>query len=601
MRLIKCLPAIAMVVALVGCGGGGSGSTATTADTATTTTTAAIPTADDFIFELDKTSIVNTGGDKAVLTVTVLNSSRNVVSGVPVSVAVDAGGVFSASSATTDSSGKFSGTITIGGNKINRTINATIKAGTITKVATIVVTGSQIAVTPVPATPVPGQQVTLNIATTDSAQSAIQFASLALSGTAGASGTLTTDASGNQAVTFNAPASAGTYNVIVTGLGVSTTKVIQVIGSDGSGKPVVPSSVVISSVSLNPLPTSIPANLSGSTTNRSKLSAKFLTTSNTPIENMRVRFEIVQPSLGNNEAISTGGATVYTNSSGIAEADYISGTRTSPTNGVLVRACYKKTDFTSVDDCPISSEPTLVPPTANLTVSGTPLSISISNGNTLKSGLGAVAYLEQFLIQVNDAAGAPVKDAVISASVDITHYGKGYFGVGYPLGSIAPTVSNLSMAFVPVNDPVTGLVTYSYVDSVAANSIIPFSVNIGTVALPGLIGNVWCVNEDKNRNGFIDAGEDLNGDKILQPRKAEIVVSYVNGNKTDANGQLLVQVTYGQNMGTWLAYTLRATTGVAGTEGDASKSFITGYLDVDLKTGSFKTPPFGTGKCDSPN
>lgn len=543
MRLIKYLPAIAMVVALVGCGGGGSASTATTADT-TTTTTAAIPTADDFIFELDKTTIVNTGGDKAVLTVTVLNSSRNVVSGVPVSVAVDAGGVFSASSATTDSSGKFSGTITIGGNKINRTINATIKAGSITKVATIVVTGSQIAMTPVPATPAPGQQVTLNIATTDSAQSAIQFASFALSGTAGASGNFTTDASGNQVITFNAPASAGTYYVVVTGLGVSTTKVIDVIGSDGLGKPVVPISVAISSPSLNPLPTSILANISGSTTNRSRLSAKFLTTGNTAIENMRVRFEILKPSLDNGEAISTGTATVYTNASGIAEADYISGTRTSPTNGVSVRACYKKTDFTDSNDCPNSVA-------ANLTVAGTPLSISISDGNTIVKGLGGVAYLEQFLIQVNDAAGVAVKDAVISASVDITSYLKGYYD--------------------QMVTPKKQVITFT------------------------------CPNEDGNRNGFLDAGEDTNKDGVLQPRKAEIIVSYVSGNKTDANGQLLVQVSYGQNMGSWLAYTLRATTGVAGTEGDASKPYATNILKGDLENGSFLNSPFGTGACTSPN
>lgn len=548
MRLTKYLPAIAMVVALVGCGGGGSASTATTADTTTTTTTttttAAIPTADDFIFELDKTSIVNTGGDKAVLTVTVLNSSRNVVSGVPVSVAVDAGGVFSASSATTDSSGKYSGTITIGGNKVNRTINATIKTGNITKVATIVVTGSQIAVTPVPATPAPGQQVTLNIATTDSAQSAIQFASFALSGTAGASGNFTTDASGNQVITFNAPASAGTYYVVVTGLGVSTTKVIDVIGSDGLGKPVVPISVAISSPSLNPLPTSILANISGSTTNRSRLSAKFLTTGNTAIENMRVRFEILKPSLDNGEAISTGTATVYTNASGIAEADYISGTRTSPTNGVSVRACYKKTDFTDSNDCPNSVA-------ANLTVAGTPLSISISDGNTIVKGLGGVAYLEQFLIQVNDAAGVAVKDAVISASVDITSYLKGYYD--------------------QMVTPKKQVITFT------------------------------CPNEDGNRNGFLDAGEDTNKDGVLQPRKAEIIVSYVSGNKTDANGQLLVQVSYGQNMGSWLAYTLRATTGVAGTEGDASKPYATNILKGDLENGSFLNSPFGTGACNSPN
>lgn len=41
-------------------------------------------------------------------------------------------------------------------------------------------------------------------------------------------------------------------------------------------------------------------------TNWAKLSAKFLTTGNTSIPNMRVRFEILQPALGSGEEISTG-------------------------------------------------------------------------------------------------------------------------------------------------------------------------------------------------------------------------------------------------------------------------------------------------------
>jgi hypothetical protein len=114
--------------------------------------------------------------------------------------------------------------------------------------------------------------------------------------------------------------------------------------------------------------------------------------------------------------------------------------------------------------------------------------------------------------------------------------------------------------------------------------------------------NVWCANEDVNRNGFLDiGGEDVNNDGILQPRKAEIIVSYVSGNRTNANGQMLVQVSYTQNMGTWLAYTLRATTAVAGSEGDVSKSYITDVLRSDVTNGSFRTPPFGVESCSSRN
>ncbi|MEO7401098.1 MAG: hypothetical protein ABIV07_10090, partial [Polaromonas sp.] len=187
MKFLKYVSTSVLVIALAACGGGGGSAGTTGTGTGTT-----VPTAADFIFELDKTTILNTGSDKAVLTVTVLDSNRNVVVGVPVSVAVDAGGVFSPiSGASTDATGKFSGNITIGGDKSNRTINAVITVNNKSKVASIVVVGSQISVTPIPATPTPGQMVTLNVSTTDSAGSPIQNAALILSGTSGASGAAT--------------------------------------------------------------------------------------------------------------------------------------------------------------------------------------------------------------------------------------------------------------------------------------------------------------------------------------------------------------------------------------------------------------------------
>jgi len=559
------------------CGGGGGSSATSGTGTGTGTT---VPVAADFIFELDKTTILNTGNDKSLVSVTALDSNRNIVTGVPISVAVDAGGVFASNSGvSTDATGKFSGNITIGGDKSNRTINATIKVNGVSKVASVVVTGSQIAATPLPATPTPGQLVMLNISTTDNSGSAIQNAALVLSGTSGASGAVTTDVSGNKVFAFNAPATAGSYGIVIKGLGVSITKTIEVIATTGSGKPAVPDTLLISSASLNPLPTSILANTTGSTTNRSKLSAKFLTTGNAAIQNMRVRFEIVEPALGSGETISTGIATVYTDASGMAEADYIAGTRTSPTNGVTVRACYKKTDFISTTECLPSQSLT-----ANLTVAGTPLSISIADDNTMVRGLGNIAYVKKFLVQINDASGVAVKEAIVSASVDITHYGKGPSWTSQYREVDIPTINNIHADYSPQPPPVGAI------KNLSVSSYVP-----------GSSEKIWCINEDWNRNGFRDGQEDWNGDGILQPRKAEIIVSYVNGNKTDANGQMLVQISYGQNMGRWLAYTLRVTTGVAGSEGDASKSYVTDVLEADVGNGSFLTPPFGSKACNAPN
>jgi hypothetical protein len=601
-----CLTILSLMTACGGGGGSGSGNKDSTGVVVPDSTTA---TASDFIFELDKTSILNSGADKALLTVTAVDKNRNVVAGIPVTVSPNAGGVFAATSAAikTDTSGKFSGTISIGGDKRDRTIDATITLNGIVKVASVVVSGSRISVTPVPATPGPGEVVTLNIATTDSAGNPIQNAELSLTGSAGAVGIINTNASGIRVASFTAPSTAGDYEVVVSGLGISTTKVVQVI-APGAGT--VPAATgPVSSASLSPSPTSIPTNSAGTTTNRSKLSVKFQTTGNAGIQNIRVRFVIVPPVLGSGEAISVGDGTVYSDASGLAEADYISGSRSSPTNGVNVRACFKFTDFVASDFGSDGLCPSLGSVSASLTVAGAPLSISISDDNKLEKGLGSIAYLKKFLIQVNDSAGVAVKDAVVTASVDITHYGKGTYGGIYPLGTTPPSIVDTSLAVVQVSpDPIVAGVVTPQVRVISevpvapetrlASSITPGQLNTG-VTTPRF--NVWCANEDKDRNGSLNTGEDINGDGVLQPRKAEIIVSYVNGNKTDQNGQMLVQVTYGQNMGSWLAYTLRTTTGVTGSEGDASKSYITDVLKDDVVNGSFLTPPFGSNACNTRN
>ncbi len=606
MNLSNYLATCFLSMALVACGGGGGdpGTPSGTAPNPSNTVTP--PIAADFIFELDKTTILNTGSDKALLTVTTLDSNRNTLPKVPVVVAVDGNGILTGvSGASTDTLGKFSANIMMGGDKSDRTINASITVNGVTKVASVVVTGSQLSVTPIPAAPTPGQTVTLNLSAADSLGAPIQNVDLTLAGTAGASGTVKTDASGIQVATFSAPTTAGSYTVVVSGLGVLKTTSI-LVGAVGSIAEAIPITE-ITSKSLSPQPTSISTNISGSTTNRSKLSAKFLATGNAGIQYMRVRFEIVPPALGADESISTENATVYTDTSGTAEADYISGTRSSPTNGVLVRACYKSTDFLPPTVDPITSKlvyecPNFV--SANLTVRGVPLSISITDDNKLSRGLGGIAYLKQFLIQVNDASGVAVKDAIVSASVDITHYGKGKLWASPYSGATKSVMINgvLTPVFTPVPIPTIRDI-HDEIDPALDPTPLPTNYvrSLSASATAPLDGEkIWCINEDWNRNGFLDTGtgEDRNKDGVIQPRKAEVVVSYVSGNKTDANGQMLVQISYGQNMGGWLAYTLRATTSVAGSEGDASKSYVTNVIDADVSNGSFLTPPYGSGACN---
>ncbi|RYG13526.1 MAG: hypothetical protein EON92_05185 [Burkholderiales bacterium] len=520
-----------------------------------------------YYFTLDKPTLTNSGSDKVSLTVTVLNGLNNPMSGVPVSVSPDTG-VYTPLATSTGADGSVSGAVSIGSDKTNRNINATITVNGVAKVVTIPVVGSQISVTPVPATPAPGALVTLNIKAGDALGTGIAT-QITLSGVAGLSSTsITTDISGNATATFTAPAATGSYTVTAQGLGVSSSKIVQVVVA-GAGA-IANATGPVSAASLSSNVAEVDFNTSGSSVNRAALTAKFLTTGSTPIANMRVRFELVAPTLGNGEVISTGDAIVYTNASGEAIADYIPGTRSSPVNGVTVRACYALTDAAIAGGaCPSSVITTL-------TVKGRPLDISIGDDNLLSKGLGNISYIRLLLVQIVDSASQPVPGVQVSVSADITHFGKGSYvdgsGTYQVTGDVPPTIAN----------------TYTNTFS--------------TTAMSSLVGGrVWCLNEDINRNGSKDVGEDINANGLLEPKKSEIAISFESGNKTDANGQLLLRVTYPQNVATWIAYTVKVTAGVEGSEGRTEKAYITNALEGDVENGSFRTPPYGYNRCIDPN
>jgi hypothetical protein len=172
-----------------------------------------------------------------------------------------------------------------------------------------------------------------------------------------------------------------------------------------------------------------------------------------------------------------------------------------------------------------------------------------------------------FDVAVADSAGNAVTNATISASVDITHYGKGSYDGNYPTLWNPPDINT---AIDEVTDP-------------------------GAQRL-------WCLNEDKNRNGALDGpSDDINGNGKIDPRKADVVLSFVGSNVTNSSGRMTIQVEYPQNVASWLAYTVRVTTNVAGSEGTAAKTYITYALQEDAANGSFWTPPYGAHACRQPN
>jgi hypothetical protein len=596
MKKLKFLLAAGVVLLITACGGGGGNASAPT-------DAALVKDVGSVNYSLDKSVIDNSGTDKALLTVTVLDSSRNALAGVPVSVALSSG-AFTPVATTTDSSGQISGAVSIGGDASSRNIVATIVAkgtsGSVSSVATVVVAANKVELAFSNAQVTVGQPVTITVSTKNSIGLAIPNVPVLVTGSAGVAGNYTTDISGTKAITFNASSTVGSYDVTAQALGLTpVTATLKVVAPSNVIPAPVASTVQINGKNITPNPSSISPNLTGASSS-STITAKFIDSNNLGITGIRARFYIVEPGLDTAEHIDQSGqATLYTDTTGGVSALYVPGPRTSPTNGVTVGVCYKYTDFNDAVDfrvSTISGQPQCVPSatvfvlTTNLTVASQSLSISIGDNNLLEAVNNSLGYSKKFLIQVNDAAGVALEGAVVSLSVDITHYGKGIYGNFYP-SFTPPTIFNGSIAVISSGPLIT-------IEDAAGLYGAPLGSAAATAPINGY--NNWCANEDINRNGFLDAGEDRDGNTILEPRKADIIVSYLNGNKTDNKGQLVAQVTYPQNVATWLAYTLRATTAVGGSEGDARRSFFTQALDADTKDGSFRTPPYGSESCNSP-
>lgn len=562
---------------LLACGGGG-GSAGSPTSTKTSTAVVSTPTVavSSFVYQVDKVTLTNSGSDKVVLTITALDTNNNPVTGATTTVAVDTG-VYTPLVTVSDSTGILSGNITIGSDKANRTLNAKITIDGKTSALSLAVTGSQLSLTPSPSTTNPAGPVKVDLKVLDVNGTGVPNTSIQLSGSLGFSQTVVTDFSGNASATLAAaPITAGSYEIIASALGVIKKSIVVVLNPAGVQ---IPDAATPTAASLAITPNNIAPNSTGSTANRATLRAVFQDANNRAIPNVRARFEIVPPDLGAGEQISVGATTVYSDVSGIASTDYIAGTRSSPTNGVIVRVCFGPTDASiAAGACPDSR-------TASLTVASQPLSIQIGDNNLLEAGNNSLTYIKKFDVSVADSAGNAVPNAVISASVDITHYGKGQFGYA------AATVNA---------DGTTSTFVYPQTRDLAPN-ISTTGLSTTTIPAP-TTGRIWCPNEDTNRNGLIDtlpAPEDINGNGRIDPRKADVVLSFVGPNATSTAGRIAVQVEYPQSVATWVAYTVKVTTSVGGSEGTDQKSYITTFLDGDLKNGSFLRTPYGDQSCVS--
>ena len=524
----------------------------------------------DMVLFLDKATINNSGTDKAQLTVIALDVNRNVVSGATVLVTTDQNSVFiPAGGSTTNTQGTYLGSVFIGSDKSNRTITITVTINGIVKRTSVQVIGSKLTVQAQPNILAPGQTSTVSALLQDASLNPIVGATVTLSGSVpGVAGqTLVTDFSGQASKPFTAPATTGTFTIGATGNGVTAAKAqVQVVTAG-----VIPNAVIPAGAfpSLSASPNVLAVNSAGSTSNRSTLRFLFLDGAGNPVTNVRVRFDDLTTGLAAiGSSITSGTQTLTTDASGVVSAQYIAGQNSSPTNGVTISACYSATDPVPPKTCTAAQSVN-----ATLTVAGAALAVSIGDDNLLTPGTGT--YIKKFAITVADSAGRAVANAPVDISLDLTHYGK------------STVWSNPGLPTVPT--------------SLTADATIPPAGTATTF--------YWCQNEDTNRNGVADLGEnrdgsvDANGQPTLQPRRSDMIISYDDPTvtTTNASGILIIRVQYSQRYGGWLAYKVRVTANVAGSQGLAERPFVTNVLLGDVGNGSFLTPAYGVNNCTTAN
>lgn len=547
------------------------------------------PTAADLTLALSTNRLLNGSTTAVVATATAVDSNRNVVAGIPVVFAVDAGATIEPSGTVTNTVGVITGSVRIGADRRNRVVTVTATSGGLTRTASFLVDGAKLFASASPLVTVGSGGNTVEYTLLDSNSVAMANEPISVSGTGlPAQSDQRTDTNGKFRYTYTAPGTAGTITIVATAAGAESTQVITV-----SAGATVPAAVALPlSATITPTPSVVAVNSAASTINQVELRALFVGADNRPIKNMRARFDLVGGATETYGTVNVVGNYAYSDDNGIARATFVPGTRESPTNGVTVRMCYDRVDFST--PAPNSCAGATNVAFATLTVTLGAISVNIQTNNLIESGRENLTYIKKYVVMVVDSAGRAVSNAEITPLVDLEGYYKGFYAWNEVAGQW-------------LKQPVTATGGGTLWGSLADTERYSWS---GSAWIQDPTADRICPNEDVNRNAVIEnlsgVQEDLNGNRQLDPRKADVAITMVDSSKTDEDGLAVVQIEYGKSLGSWVRFRIAVTAAVSGSEARAYYADVlpieAGEVTVRTVSPSFVQSPYGTSSsCASPN
>jgi len=243
---------------------------------------------------------------------------------------------------------------------------------------------------------------------------------------------------------------------------------------------------------------------------------------NNPVKNQLVAFSLIDAAGG-----QLSPATAMTNSQGIASTEFLADS-TTPGGGTSGQPKGLKISASLVSNSAIKGS-------TSIAVGNRTLFFRFATGNKIRSATNGTLYFKDFAVLITDSSGNPVANQQLNVSVSPNSFAKGRWfksPIGAAFKSWVPRVST----------------------------------------------NVPCLSEDANKNGIIDAGEDLNGDRQLTPGNVVAVERTVTGG---ADGIAYFTLTYPKEMGAWVTVDVTVSGIAVGTENVYSRVFTLDYDGAD--------------------
>jgi len=198
--------------------------------------------------------------------------------------------------------------------------------------------------------------------------------------------------------------------------------------------------------------------------------------------------------------------------------------------------------------------------TVNLTVAQRELFIALGTGNEIFEPNSA-QYRKEYAVQVTDSEGGGVADVTVQMRIQSDRYYKGFWAYD----TVAAAWGRVETIIPPDPDDPRG-----------------------------------CADEDVDRDGVLDPGEDFNNSGEIEAGNIATVSAQSTGNATfvtDENGFGIVDVVYPQEFATWVDVTLTAQATVQGSETATTSKFRLPIAAADISSEDQSPPgnpsPFG--------